>query len=192
MSDSHTETSPDKRSEIVQQAYAVFFEQGCHATAVDRLLENSGISKRTLYKYFRSKEELVAAAVEYYRDKTFATVCAALDQRCTDPREKIVAVFDLRREILEAGDFSGCFAINAGLEYDGKDAAIQAACTSFVDRFEKLFLELCQAAGLRDPAITTRQLMVLLEGTIVYGQAKRDPAVASAARAMATLLLASA
>ena len=50
-------------------------------------------------------------------------------------------------------------------------------------------MELCHAAALPDPVTTTRQLMVLLEGTIVYGQAKRDPAVARAARTMAALVL---
>ena len=55
--------------------------------------------------------------------------------------------------------------------------------------FEKLYMELCHAAALPDPVTTTRQLMVLLEGTIVYGQAKRDPAVARAARTMAALVL---
>lgn len=178
-----------KRDDIVRQAYGVFYEHGCHATGIDRLLVNSGISKRTLYKYFRSKEELVSAAVAHYKDTTLAAMIDELSKRTSDPEEKLLAIFDLRREILEAGDYSGCFAINAKLEYEGKNPEIETACCQFEAEFESFITDLCVEAGLRHPEHVARQIMVLLEGTIVYGQSQHSPAIASAARDVVQMIL---
>lgn len=178
-----------KRDEIVRQAYGVFYEHGCHATGVDRLLADSGISKRTLYKYFRSKEELVSAAVVHYKETTLTAMIAEISRRTNDPKEKLLAIFDLRREVLESGDYSGCFAINAKLEYEGKNPEIEAACCDFETGFESFIANLCTEARLRNPEYTARQIMVLLEGTIVYGQSQHNPAIASAARDVVQMIL---
>lgn len=183
------EPKESKRDEIVRQAYRIFYENGFHATGVDSLMADSGISKRTVYKYFRSKEELICAAVDYYNQKTFKLVAEELDKRAKDPRGKILAIFDLRRDILAGGDFSGCFAINAKLEYEGKNKEIEAACAAFSAGLEKAVLQLCTAAGAKRPQALARQLMILVQGTIVYGQSQRDPGVADAAKETAKMLL---
>ena len=54
-----------KKQDIIRLAYDVFYKHGFHATGVDKLLNDSGISKRTMYKYFRSKEELIAATIAH-------------------------------------------------------------------------------------------------------------------------------
>ena len=64
---------------------------------------------------------LIAAAVGYYQAQTFLDLQAALERRAKKPRDKLLAVFDIRAEAMEAGDFTGCFAINAKLEYEGKE-----------------------------------------------------------------------
>ncbi len=178
-----------KRDEIVRQAYGVFYEHGCHTTGVDRLLADSGISKRTLYKYFRSKEELVSAAVVHYKETTLAAMITEISRRTNDPKEKLLAIFDLRREILESGDYSGCFAINAKLEYEGKNPEIETACRQFEAEFESFITDLCVKARLRHPEHVARQIMVLVEGTIVYGQSQHSPAIASAARDVVQMIL---
>lgn len=183
------EPKENKRDEIVQQAFRIFYARGFHATGVDSLLADSGISKRTVYKYFRSKEELIGAAIAYYTEKTFRTMTEELDKRAADPRGKILAIFDIRRDILAAGDFLGCFATNAKLEYDGENKEIEDACEVFSAGLENAMVQLCVAAGAKHPRPLARQLMILVQGAIVYGQLQRDPAVADAARETAKMLL---
>lgn len=183
-------TSPlTKKDEIVQTAFGVFYKYGFHATGMDKLLANSGISKRTLYKYFRSKEELIQAAIGYYRQITFDAIASELERRGGDAKAKILAIFDLRREALEAGDFSGCFAINAGLEYVGKHPEIENTCADFTRSLENFLADLCRETGYPNPKLMARQITVLLQGTIVYGQSQHDPNVADAAKSLVETLL---
>jgi AcrR family transcriptional regulator len=185
-------TTETKRDEIVRTAYEIFYQHGFHATGVDRLLADSGISKRTLYKHFRSKEDLIVAAITYYQDKLFGALPGQLRKFASDPHGQLLAIFELRREAFERGDFTGCFAINAKVEFDGKHAGVETACVRYSRDLEGLMRELCEQAGYVDAERIARQLTVLLEGTIIYAQIHRDPSVAVTARDTAAAILAAA
>src|ERR1700761_4292044 len=91
----------DKRLQIVKWAFDRFYEGGFHATAIDAVMSDSGISKRTLYKYFSSKEELIEAVLDYYGAgivrELFDPVVSASD----DPRQQIMAFFDIRKAMID-------------------------------------------------------------------------------------------
>src|ERR1700747_930333 len=84
-----------KKLEIVKYAFDRFYEGGFHATGMEAALAGSGISKRTIYKYFPSKEDLIEAVLRLYSeaivDELFGPVA-----NISDPREQIVAFFDVR------------------------------------------------------------------------------------------------
>ena len=60
----------DKREQLVEQAFRLFYRQGVYAVGINKVLDESGIAKKTLYNHFASKEALVAATVSY-RDSLF-------------------------------------------------------------------------------------------------------------------------
>jgi AcrR family transcriptional regulator len=185
--------TPTKRDEIVRTAYEIFYKHGFHATGVERLLADTGISKRTLYKHFRSKEDLIVAAIAHYQDTLFGALPGELRRLAgNDPQGQLLAIFDLRREAFERGDFTGCFAINAKVEFEGKHGGVETACVRFSRDLEALMRELCEQAGYSDPPQIARQLTLLLEGTIIYAQIHRDASVAVTARDTAATILAAA
>ena len=55
---------PSKRDELVRKALGIFYRQGFHATGMDLLVAETGISKTTMFKHFRSKEELILAVLQ--------------------------------------------------------------------------------------------------------------------------------
>ncbi|MFB3114561.1 MAG: TetR/AcrR family transcriptional regulator, partial [Nitrospirales bacterium] len=55
-----------KRDQLIQTAVKLFAKNGFHATGVDTIAAESGVTKRTLYAHFRSKDELVLAALRQY------------------------------------------------------------------------------------------------------------------------------
>lgn len=171
-----------KRSEkldlIIDSAYKVFYENGFHAAGVDSLLIDTGISKRTLYKYFRSKEDLIAATVKHFQHLTFKALGAELERRTDDPKQKILEIFKMKKEAFEQGNFTGCFATNAKLEFEGKNPLIEQSCTCFVRSVEDFIAGLCDEAGVKDPKKSASKIMMLLQGTIVYGQSTRSPEAA--------------
>ena len=61
---------PTKRDELVRKALAAFYRNGFQATGMDRLAVETGVSKTSMYKHFRTKEELILAALRL-RDEQF-------------------------------------------------------------------------------------------------------------------------
>ena len=59
----------DKRVEILQAAESIFLQEGYGRSSMDQIQARVGGSKRTLYRYFRSKDELFVAMIEYVSGK---------------------------------------------------------------------------------------------------------------------------
>src|SRR6187551_982321 len=96
---------PAKRDELLDAAIRLFNRHGFRATGVDRLMEETGIAKTTLYRHFATKEDLIVAALsridELARDDLRAFVEAASD----NPTERILAAFDWLEPWLEHEEF---------------------------------------------------------------------------------------
>lgn len=174
-----------KRDEIVARAYTVFYNHGLHATGVDTVMVDTGISKRTLYKYFRTKEELIGAVIDHYQARMFAVLPDELAARSDDPKEQILGLFDMKNEAFALSDFGGCFAINAKLEFKGKEPRIEDACGKFYEQLEAYVTTLCEAAKCKNPRTTSKQLMTLFVGGLVVGQMHHDTERITMAKDMA-------
>ena len=134
----------------------------------------------------------LVAAIAYYQDTLFGRLPGELRRLASDPQGQLLAIFDLRREAFERGDFTGCFAINAKVEFDGKHKGVETACVRYSRDLEGLIRGLCEQAGYVDGERIARQLTLLLEGTIIYAQIHRDASVAATARETAATILAAA
>ena len=58
----------DARERILRTAYRLFSQRGVRAVGIDSIIAEAGVAKATLYRHFRSKEELVLAALERRED----------------------------------------------------------------------------------------------------------------------------
>ncbi|QBE63581.1 TetR/AcrR family transcriptional regulator [Pseudoduganella lutea] len=72
-----TRLTDRKRSAIVQAAIAEFRANGFDATSMDRVAATAGVSKRTVYNHFPSKDDLFAQILEELWDCTAATAPAS-------------------------------------------------------------------------------------------------------------------
>ncbi|MGF6507752.1 TetR/AcrR family transcriptional regulator [Paraburkholderia sp. 32] len=179
-----------KRDEIVRSAYGVFYEHGFHAAGVDSLLKGTGISKRTLYQYFASKEDLIQATIEHYRQNAALEIRGFVDAAKVRNRlARPLAVFDWLEMTLQAGHKFGCFVINAKSEYDGRHAAIERSCEGYIDDLERVFTELLVEAGCPEPKRVAQQLLLLFQGAIVNTQGGKHPGLVRVAKMAAKVLL---
>ena len=190
MADTSAQVPGGKRQEIIDRAYALFYDGGFHATGVDAVMADTGISKRTLYKYFPSKEHLIEAVLEHYGHVVEAKVLEPAFARSSDPRGRILALFDVRREMMDGQDCLGCLAMKAAQEYRGKHAGIEAIGQKASFFIEEKLIELCAEAGLSDPDTRGRQISMLLQGAVLTSQVRGNSAVFADARAAAERLLA--
>jgi AcrR family transcriptional regulator len=161
-----------KKLEIVKYAFDRFYEAGFHATGMEAALAGSGISKRTIYKYFPSKEDLIEAVLRLY---SAVVVQQLFDPvaNISDPREQIIAFFDVRKTTGRMLT-RGCLGMKAAQEYAGKHEDIVALGRCAASLAESKFLELCKRAGFAEPARLAKQLNLILQGALALSHASGD------------------
>ncbi len=177
-----------KKLEIVEWAFDRFYDGGFHATAIDAAMAGSGISKRTIYKYFASKEELIEAVLVLYSafivHELFDPVSGI-----ADPKEQIIAFFETGRPLDRRILTRGCLGLKAAQEYAGKHEGIVALGRHAASRAEARFTELCTAAGLAEAEALGKQLNVIFQGALLLSHVAGDTAPFGAAKAAAAGLL---
>ena len=158
---------PSRRDDLIDAAMRVFYKRGFHASSLDDIQKEGGISRMTLYNHFKSKDELVVAAMrrrdEIFRNKLMKFVGA----QAKTPREQILAVFDFHEEWFTGNEFCGCMFINAAAEFSSADSAPRRLAAEHKLEIVRYIKELCEAAGFAEPAELAEQLNILLEGAIV-------------------------
>jgi len=110
--------------------------------------------------------------------------------RHTDPRDKILAVFDSQLDAAARPGFNGCAFANATAE--SHSTTVDEATASYRRWFLDLFTGLARQAGASDPASLGRQLRLLYDGVTHSARIDRDPQAAAPGREVAALLLDSA
>ena len=174
-----------KRDILIDTARDLFVAHGFHAVGVDTILRKAGISKRTLYKHFRSKEDLILAVIRHY-DETFRNyLMREVEARGDTAYEQLLAVFDVAEQWFSEANFHGCIAVKAIGEYSEKNKAIQRSCEEFIRLIGEYIEGLATKAGARDPERLARELVLLFEGAIVMAVVSGNPKVAQQAKTMA-------
>jgi len=178
------------RERLIEAAVRLFYRDGYHATGVDAILAEAGVAKMSLYKHFKSKDELILAALRRRDERFRETARQQIQTRWDSPRERVLALFVILEEWFEQPDFSGCMFINAAAEYAPPDDPIHTAAAEHKRVFEDYVRELTAAASAANPTVLAKQLMLLWEGAITTAHVSGPDGVARQAREIAEVLLA--
>lgn len=176
-----------KRELLLSTAQDLFYREGYHATGIDRILAESGVAKMTLYKHFKSKDELIMAALEERHARMVERVEVA--ERVLAPREAILAIFDGLQDVLNSPDFCGCAFIHAAGEFHDRDHPIHQQAAEHKAFLGRFFAAQLQRLGATEPERLARQLQYLLEGVLVIAHMQGPARQAGEARAAADVLL---
>lgn len=178
-----------KRDEMIKYAYNLFYENGFHATGVDAIAEGTGISKRTLYKHFASKEGLIIASVGYYHQTMYKAIYDYLEKSVLEsPVDKALRIFDFLSDLVDAGHLHGCFAMNAKSEYVNKAKEIEAACDAYAESLQQLIELNLKEGNLSDSRSLAVQVFMLFEGAIVRTKGTGNSQPITLAKAAAKLI----
>jgi AcrR family transcriptional regulator len=184
---STTHPKVSARERLLESANELFYREGVHSVGIDRVIEHAGVAKASLYNTFGSKEELVHAYLLGRQATTTARVTAAVEAQ-SDPRAKVLAIFDSQAEAQRRPGFRGCAFAAASAE-SKPGGMVEEATRGYRDWFRALFTQLATAAGAEDPELLGRQLHLLYDGAASAGNLDHDPAAAGIARAAAETLL---
>lgn len=162
---------PSRREDLVDAAMRVFYRHGFHASGLDSILDEGGISRMTLYNHFKSKDELIVAALRR-RDEIFRNrMMKYVESKAERPRDRIRAVFDFHENWFNDPEFCGCMFINACAEFADPKSAPRLIAAEHKRAVVRYLAQLCGACGFKEPEHLAEQLNILLEGAIVTAQA---------------------
>ncbi|MBI5264852.1 MAG: TetR/AcrR family transcriptional regulator [Bradyrhizobium sp.] len=174
------------KERILETADRLFYLQGIRAIGVDTIAAEIGISKRTLYNHFPSKDALITA----YLERRFVRPPPS------EPRpsartavEQILATFDSLERRFASRDFRGCPFVNAVAELGEEDRAVKRIAKAFKESRRLWFRDRLTALGVTDADALATQLVLLVDGSIAQDLVRDDPAMARAAKEAATVLL---
>ena len=175
----YSESTPAER--ILAAADKLFYTQGIRAVGVDAVAAEAGVSKRTLYNHYRSKDALIAA----YLTARFKLVAPS----DAPAREQILGYFERLERVLADGSFRGCPYVNAVVEIGDPKHQAAGIAVQFKEQRRLWYRELLQRVGVRDADALATQLQLLAEGTLAAALVRGDPSVARSARAAAEVLI---
>jgi AcrR family transcriptional regulator len=175
---------PSMKERILETADRLFYLQGIRAVGVDTIAAEIGISKRTLYNHFPSKDALISA----YLKRRFRPI--PLSDK--PPAEQILRTFDrLERGFADKG-FRGCPFVNAVAELGSGDAVVRKIAVAFKESRLVWFRDLLKRLEVVHAESLATQLTLLVDGAIAQDLVRNDPSMARAAKDAARVLLANA
>ena len=178
---------PSARERLLAAANELFYNEGVHTVGIDRVIEQAGVAKASLYNTFGSKDELVRAYLETRHASVAQRITQAVERYDT-PRERLLAVFEGQGELFAQPDYRGCAFARASAESHPGDLVEQAA-EAYRRWVRALLTELADRAGVPEPEVLARQLHLLYDGSGQSARMDHDPAAAASARAAAATLL---
>lgn len=175
------DVQPTTREQILEAADQLFYAEGLAAVTMDRIAHRAGVTKKTVYYHFRSKDDLLGA----YLDSRHQAVMERYRRwagTSGSVRERLQRMF---RELAQAcieRKWRGCGYIRLACELadlPGHPACV--AARNHKSAFEEWIRSMLESEGWADSADLARSLMVLLDGAIVGVLIHRDRSYAEAA-----------
>lgn len=155
------------RDRILATARDLFYREGARAVGVDTVVAQSGVAKTSLYRWFPSKDALIAAVLEEEaRDRWIGWERTA--QRADpEPRARLRAHMAGLIKYVNNVSYSGCPFMNVVVAFpDQQHPARKVAVEVCVELKRRVRVLVDAIEGVRDPEELTDQLMLLVEGTL--------------------------
>nr|WP_317451414.1 helix-turn-helix domain-containing protein [Gordonia jinghuaiqii] len=175
---------------ILDAASELFYDHGIHAVGVDTIATHAGVTKRTLYDRFGSKEQLVVEYLRARNDRWKAYLQERLDAAGTSPSARLGALFDATRDWSAERGHKGCAMINAHAEISDPSHPAYEIIVGQKKELLELFASIAGDAGAASPQDLAQLLLILHEGAMVSAGMGVAPAAFDIARGTALDLLA--
>lgn len=183
---------PEKstRIRILDAANRLFYDEGIRAISVDAIAEKAGITKKTLYYHFQSKDQLVAEYLTSRDQPNLAAFARWFDEAEGGVTDKTAAIFVQLAKSARHPKWKGCGFIRTAAELanmPGHPAVVVGA--RHKKKFEEWLSSQYREVGLSDPEKLARGVVLLMEGAFSTMLIHRDPGYAEAAADTAKALV---
>lgn len=178
----------DTRQKILTTAEQLIYQNGIHATGMDLLVKTSGVARKSIYRYFATKDDVAAAALNE-RDERWMNWFRTESDKGETPEARILNMFTVLKSWFESDGFRGCAFINTAGEVGDPDDPVRQIAKMHKQKLLDYALELSGQLNIEHPAVLARQLLILVEGAITMSYVMGDSTAADNAREVAELVL---
>lgn len=170
------------RDRLLDAAAELFYRDGVHV-GVEALCKAAGVSKKSMYQLFASKDEVLSASLERSAARYDAATLPPPDDG-RPPRERILQVFRNLEALAAGPGFRGCPYVSTAIELKAPDHPASVVARRYKDGLTEFFRHEAELCGARDPELLARQLTVVFDGcgarAVVQGGGIDGLAVATA------------
>ncbi len=175
------------RERLLHTAADLFYRDGIAPVGVERLCQTAGVSKRSMYQLFATKDELVAEALRELGARVVAGYVSPAAAELT-PRARILYVFEQLQQVAAAPEYHGCPFINTAIELHDPQHPASTVARQFKDQLTAYFREQASLAGAPDPDTLAAQLTLVFDGSAVRAVMRAAGLDGLASRTAAALL----
>jgi len=153
-------------SKIFDTARDLFYRRGVRAVGVDEIVCEAGVTKPSLYRAFKSKDDLVAACLRESGREGREAVATVLAGAGEDPRARLDALLQHYADKLNRPDFRGCLMSNVAVELPEPGHPGREVVEECKTEMRATVLDLAREVGAAEPAELADGLILVIEGAI--------------------------
>lgn len=156
------EAKPGPRERLLDAAAALTYQQGV-GVGIETLCRAAGVSKRSMYQLFGSKDELLAASLEQGSGAYTTWLLPTADDG-RSPRERILHVFERVEAQASAPGFQGCRYLAVQIELKDPGHPASRVARQVKEELAEFFRTEAAAGGADAPDLLARQLILVFDG----------------------------
>lgn len=167
--------APSTRERIVAAANRLFYREGIRAVSVDAVAEEAGLTKRSLYYHFKSKDDLIEAYLAYRDQPNLDAYKRWFDEKDGTIAEKIAAIFENLAKMASHPKWRGCGFLRTSAELanlPGHPAIVRGAAHK--KKIEQWLADCLITDGIAAPVVIASQIILLLDGSFAVVMLHRD------------------
>jgi AcrR family transcriptional regulator len=158
------------RARILETACTLFYQHGVRAVGVDLVVEKAGVAKTSLYRHFRTKDDLIAAFLQREDEDFWGTWDRVADQHGDQPSAELDAHLGWIGERVGRPNYRGCPQINVAAEFPEIDHPARKVASAHKRQMRQRLKGIAERLGVARPDELAGQLSVLINGAFVSSQ----------------------
>ncbi|MEI7554937.1 TetR/AcrR family transcriptional regulator [Candidatus Chlorohelix sp.] len=155
------------RQQILDTASTLFYHNGFRAVGIDTIVEQSGVAKMTLYRYFPSKDDLIVAYLERSNLSFWDWFKQAIAPAGDDSHRQLYALFEGVAALCASPQCLGCTFQHAAADFPSLDHPGHRLALDHKRQALERLREMAANAGAPDPVALAEQLLLLMDGAFV-------------------------
>jgi AcrR family transcriptional regulator len=176
------------RDRILETASALFYRRGVRAVGVDLVVEEAGVAKTSLYRHFRTKDDLIAAFLEREDEDFWRCWDSVALRHQTDAKAELEAQLTWIGERVGRPNYRGCPQLNVAAEFPDPSHPARAVATAHKNELRRRLKHIAERLHARRPDELASQLALLINGAFVSSQIfsadEATPVLLAASRAL--------